>query len=191
MTGTSDSATAPLAAGTWIGDPVHSDLSFRVRHMGVGRVRGTFALVSATLAVGDGGLHSGEVTAVVDAASVRTGNDQRDGHVRSADFLDVARYPTIEFTSTGVRDVDGGAFVLVGDLSIHGVTRTVELAAQLHGVVADPSGADRSGFSAVTTVSRAVFGVDIRLLFGAGEAVIADAVEITVEIEFVAEGADR
>jgi polyisoprenoid-binding protein YceI len=159
--------------------------------MGVGRVRGTFALVSATLAVGDDGPHSGAVTAVVDAASVRTGNDQRDGHVRSADFLDVQRYPTIEFTSTGVRDADGGAFVLVGDLSIHGVTRTVELAAQFHGVVADPSGVDRSGFSAVTTVSRAAFGVDIRLLFGAGEAVVADAVEITVEIEFVAEGVNR
>lgn len=192
MTTTTTTATvAPFPVGTWTGDPVHSDLSFRVHHMGVGRVRGTIALASATLTVGDDGLSSGEVTTVADASSVRTGNDQRDQHVRSADFFDTQRYPTIEFTSTEVRDIDGGAFTLVGDLSIHGVTRTVELAAQFHSVVPDPSGVQRSGFSAVTTISRAAFGVDIRLLFGAGEAVIADAVEIAVEIEFLLDGSGR
>ncbi len=180
-------ATAALATGTWTGDPVHSDIAFQVRHMGVGRVRGSFALSSATLTVGDDGLAGGAVTAVVDAASVRTGNEQRDQHVRSADFLDVAQYPTIEFTSTGVRDLAGTTFTLVGDLTIHGVTRTVELAAECHGVVADPSGADRTGFTARTTISRAAFGVDIKLLFGTGQAVVADAIEIIVDIEFVAE----
>jgi polyisoprenoid-binding protein YceI len=180
--------TAALATGTWTGDPVHSDIAFRVRHMGVGRVRGTFALASATLIVDDGGLPTAGVTAVLDAASVTTGNDQRDQHIRSADFLDVEHHPTIDFTSTAVRDLQGTTFTLVGDLTVHGVTRPVELAAQFQGVVADPSGAERTGFSAVTTISRAAFGVDIRLLFGAGEAVVADAVEITIDVEFVSDG---
>lgn len=183
-------ATTALAAGTWTADPVHSDVEFRVRHMGVGRVRGTFGLTSATLTVQDG-LHTGAVTAVLDSASVRTGNDQRDQHVRSADFLDVGRYPTITFSSTGSRDLDGTTFTLLGDLTIHGVTRAVELAVECHGVVADPSGAERAGFSAITSISRADFGVDIRLLFGAGQVVVADVVEIAVEIEFVADGAGR
>jgi polyisoprenoid-binding protein YceI len=185
-------ATTTLAAGTWAGDPFHSDISFRVRHMGVGRVRGSFALTSATLTVGDGGSPSRTlVTAVIDGASVHTGNDQRDEHVRSADFLDVASYPTIEFSSSEVRDFDGESFTLVGELSLHGVTKTVELNAQFHGVTDDPTGVQRTGFSATTTISRAAFGVDIQLGYGAGEVVVADAVDIAIEIEFTAGGSDQ
>lgn len=176
-----------LAPGTWVGDPVHSDISFKVRHMGVGKVRGTFALASAALTVGDDGCR---VTALIDPASVATGNRQRDQHITSADFLDVENHPQIEFTSAEVRDFDGEAFVLVGDLTLHGVTRTVELAAEFLGVVDDPSGVARTGFSATTTISRAAFGVDIALGFGAGNVVVADAIEIAIEIEFTSTGAD-
>ena len=177
-----------LAAGTWAGDPVHSDISFKVRHMGVGRVRGTFALSSARLTIDDSGAPGARVSAVIDAASVRTGNEQRDQHVRSADFLDVEKYPAIEFTSTGVRDFDGETFTLIGELTLHGVTRPVELAAEFLGVVPDPSGVERTGFSATTTVSRAAFGVDIQLGFGVGNVVVADDIEIAIEIEFTSGG---
>jgi polyisoprenoid-binding protein YceI len=187
MTTATTAATSPLAAGTWVGDPIHSDISFRIRHMGVGKVRGVFALTSAVLTVGD----DVRVTAVIDAASVRTGNDQRDGHVRSADFLDVETYPTMEFTSTEVRDFDGDTFTLVGELTLHGVRRTVQLAGEFLGVTDDPSGAQRTGFSATTTISRAAFGVDIELGFGAGNVVVGDSIEIAIEIEFTADGSDR
>ncbi|NBE93857.1 YceI family protein [Nonomuraea sp. KC401] len=176
-----------LAAGTWVGDPVHSDISFKVRHMGVGKVRGTFALASAALSVGEGG---GRVTALIDPASVRTGNEQRDQHIRSADFLDVEKYRQIEFASTEVRGFDGETFILVGELTLHGVTRTVEMEAEYLGVVDDPSGAQRTGFSARTTISRAAFGVDIQLGFGAGNAVVADTIEIAIEIEFTTTESD-
>lgn len=178
--------TATLAAGTWVGDPIHSDISFRVRHMGVGKVRGTFALTSAELAIGDGS----RVTVVIDAASVHTGNEQRDQHVRSADFLDAEKYPTIEFTSVEVRDFDGEAFTVDGELTVHGVTRTVQLAAEFLGVVADPSGVERTGFSATTIISRSAFGVDIELGFGAGNVVVADTIEIAIEIEFTTDESD-
>lgn len=174
-----------LAAGTWTGDPVHSDISFKVRHMGVGKVRGTFALASAALTVGESG---GRVTALIDPASVHTGNEQRDRHLRSADFLDVEKYPSIEFTSTEVRDLDGDAFRLVGELTLHGVTRTVELEAEFLGVTDDPSGGERAGFSATATISRAAFGIDVQLMFGAGAIVVADTVEIAIEIEFTTTG---
>jgi polyisoprenoid-binding protein YceI len=179
--------SAPLlATGAWVGDPVHSRISFCVRHMGVGKVRGTFDLATAGLSLeaATGTRPAARVSALIDAASVHTGNDQRDGHLRSPDFLDVARYPTIEFTSTEVRDFNGETFILVGNLALHGVTRPVELAAEFLGVVADPSGVDRAGFSARTTISRAEFGVDIHLAFGAGNIVVADAIEIEIDLEF-------
>jgi polyisoprenoid-binding protein YceI len=179
MTATTETPT--LATGTWIADPVHSDVSFRVRHMGVGRVRGTFALGSAELTVGD----DPQVTAVIDATSVQTGNEDRDQHVRSADFLDVERHPTIGFTSTEVRDFADHAFTLVGELTVHGVTRAIELRAEFLGVVADPAGGQRTGFAATTTISRAAFGVDIQLGFGAGNVAVADSIEIAIDIEFV------
>jgi polyisoprenoid-binding protein YceI len=183
------SSTVSLAPGTWIADPVHSDISFRVRHMGVGRVHGSFTLLSAELTVaGDGAAGSG-VRAVVDAASVFTRNEQRDRHIRSADFLDVANHPSIEFASTQVRDVDGDSFTIAGDLTIHGVTRTAELAAQFLGRVDDPSGGERAGFTATTIISRAAFGVDIELAFGAGNVVVADTIEVTIDVEFTSERA--
>lgn len=183
--------TASLAPGTWIVDPVHSDVSFRVRHMGVGRVRGTFTLASAEVTVAEGGAAASGVSAVVDAASVFTGNEQRDRHIRSADFLDVENHPSIEFASTRVRHVDGDAFTVVGDLTIHGITRTVELAAECLGTVDDPSGGQRVGLTADTTISRAAFGVDIHLGFGAGNVVVADPIEITIDVEFTSGRAEQ
>lgn len=183
--------TARLGAGTWIGDPIHSDISFRVGHMGIGKVRGTFDLAEATISVTEGGGSTPAVTARIDAASVHTGNDQRDEHICSADFLDVEKHPTFGFTSTEVRDNDGNRFTLVGELTVHGVTKTVELQTEFLGVVDDPAGGERTGFSASTTISRAAFGVDIHLGFGAGNAVVADSIEISIEIEFTSGGSDE
>jgi polyisoprenoid-binding protein YceI len=159
--------------------------------MGVGRVRGSFTLASAELTVADDAAAASGVRAVVDAASLYTGNEQRDRHVRSADFLDVENYPSIDFASTQVRDLDGESFTVVGDLTVHGVTRTVELAAQYLGTVDDPSGGERVGFTATTTISRAAFGVDIDLGFGAGNVVVADTIEITIDVEFTSGGAEQ
>ncbi len=170
--------------GTWTADPVHSDLSFKVRHMAVGKARGTFALQEATLRIGPDGLAGASVTAVIDAASVDTKQEQRNAHVRSADFLHVENHPTIEFTSTGVRDLDGENLTLLGDLTIRGTTRPVELAAEFYGATNDAYGQDRVGFSATTQISRKEFGVSFNAAFGTGNAVVADKVEIALELEF-------
>ena len=178
------SVTTPvLTAGTWTADAVHSDVSFKVRHMAVGKARGSFALKSATLVVDENGAHS--VTAEIDAASVDTKQEQRDAHVRSADFLDVENHPELTFVSKSVKDVDGEEFVLVGDLSIRGTSREVELAVEYLGETVDAYGATRAGFSAKTSISRKSYGVSFEAAFGAGNAVVADKVEIDLELEFV------
>lgn len=170
--------------GTWTGDPVHSDLGFKVRHMAVGKARGTFALREATLTIGSDGLAGASVTAVIDATSIDTKQEQRDAHVRSADFLHVENHPTIEFASTGVRDLDGETFTLLGDLTIRGTSRPVELATEFQGATNDAYGQDRVGFSATTEISRKEFGVSFNAAFGAGNAIVADKVEISLELEF-------
>ena len=175
--------TPILTAGTWTADTVHSDVAFKVRHMAVGKAKGTFDLKSATLVVDENGAHS--VTAEIDAASVDTKQEQRDAHVRSADFLDVENHPTLTFVSKAVKDVDGEEFVLVGDLTIRGTSREVELAVEFLGETVDAYGSTRAGFSATTSISRKAYGVSFDAAFGAGNAVVADKVEIALELEFV------
>lgn len=178
-------ATPTITAGTWAADAVHSDVSFKVRHMAVGKAKGSFALKSATLVVGENGLADSSVTAVIDATSVDTKQEQRDAHVRSADFLDVENHPELTFVSKSVKDVDGEEFVLVGDLTIRNTTNEVELAVEYLGETVDAYGATRAGFSAKTTISRKAYGVSFEAAFGAGNAVVADKVEIDLELEFV------
>ena len=183
------SVTTPVVtAGTWVADAVHSDVSFKVRHMAVGKAKGTFALKSATLVVDDKGVQSD--TAEIDAASVDTKQEQRDAHVRSADFLDVENHPELTFVSKSVKDVDGEEFVLVGDLSIRGTSREVELAVEYLGETVDAYGGTRAGFSAKTSISRKSYGVSFEAAFGAGNAVVADKVEIDLELEFVKNAAE-
>ena len=178
------SVTTPVVtAGTWVADAVHSDVSFKVRHMAVGKAKGTFALKSATLVVDENGNHS--VTAEIDAASVDTKQEQRDAHVRSADFLDVENHPVLTFVSTGLKSQDGDDFVLNGDLTIRGTTQPVELAVEFLGETVDAYGGTRAGFSAKTSISRKSYGVSFEAAFGAGNAVVADKVEIDLELEFV------
>ncbi len=177
--------TPTLTAGTWSVDAVHSDVSFKVRHMAVGKARGTFAIKSGTLVVGATGIADSSVTAEIDATSIDTKQEQRDAHVRSADFLDVENHPTLTFVSTGVKSVDGEEFVLAGDLTIRGTTQPVELDVEFLGETVDAYGGTRTGFSAKTTISRKAFGVSFEAAFGAGNAVVADKVEIDLELEFV------
>ena len=156
--------------GTWNADTIHTDIGFKVRHMGVGKVRGSFALTSATVTIPESGIGNASVQAVIDATSVDTKQEQRDAHVKSADFLDAENHPTITFTSTGVKNFDGESLILVGELTIRGISRTVELDTEILGVTTDAYGFERAGFSATTSFSRKDFGVAFNAVFGAGNA---------------------
>ncbi|MGH9044159.1 MAG: YceI family protein [Acidimicrobiales bacterium] len=171
-------------AGTWTVDPVHSDVSFSVRHMMVSKVRGHFERFSGEIVTGEDPLDS-TVTASVDATSLNTNNAQRDDHIRSGDFLEVEKYSTLELRSTGLRAEGPGTYALDAELTIHGVTRSVTFALELNGFTKDPFGGYRTGFSATTDVSRSDFGVSINLPMEGGGVVVADKVQIHLEIEAV------
>jgi polyisoprenoid-binding protein YceI len=179
----STTETVSVAAGTWDIDPVHSEVSFAARHMMVSKVRGRFTSFSGEIVTGERFLDS-SVTASVDLASVTTNNDQRDEHIRSADFLDVATHPTMTYRSTGVH-ADGSDHVLEGELTLHGVTRSVPLQLELTGSGPDAYGGTRSGFSATATINRSDFGIDISLPLDGGGVVVSDKIQIQLDIQGV------
>ena len=172
-------------AGTWSIDPVHSEVSFVVRHMMVSKVRGRFDKFEGTFTTAPDPLQS-SVTATIDLASVNTGQSDRDNHIRSADFFEVESHPTMTFQSTGVRP-DGDHFLLDGDLTIRGTTRPVTLRLELNGFGPDPFGGTRAGFSATGEINRHDWGVSYNgPIPGAGNAVIlSDKITINLEIEGV------
>lgn len=169
--------------GTWDIDPVHSDVSFTVRHMMVSKVRGRLGSFTGEIVTGPQFADS-IVTATVDASSVDTGNAQRDGHVRTADFFEVETHPTWSFRSTAVRE-DGDDHELDGELTIKGVTRPVTFALEVNGFGPDAYGGTRAGFSATTTISRSDFGVDISMPLDGGGVVVSEKVQVSLEIEAV------
>jgi polyisoprenoid-binding protein YceI len=183
MTSTAPVQIPGYVAGTWDIDPIHSDVSFTVRHMMVSKVRGHFAKFSGEIITGET-LTGSSVTATIEADSIQTGQEQRDAHIRSADFFDAEQHPQWTYRSTGVR-VDGDDIVVEGDLTIKGVTRQVPLALEVNGFGPDAYGGVRAGFTATTTIDRNDFGVDIKLPMDGGGVVVGDKVQITLEIEGV------
>lgn len=184
MTTSTTATTIPgYVAGTWTIDPVHSEVGFVVRHMMVSKVRGKFATFSGEIVTGQNPLES-SVTATIDLASISTGNDQRDNHIRSADFFEVETYPTMTYRSTGVRQ-DGDDYVVDGELTLKGVTKNVPLRLELNGFGPDAYGGTRAGFSATTEINRRDFGVDFNATMEAGGVVVSDKVTIQLEIEAV------
>ena len=182
-TATTQTQIPGYVAGTWDIDPVHSDISFTVRHMMVSKVRGRFAEFSGEIVTG-ADITASAVNATIDAASIDTGNEQRNGHIRSADFFEVETHPTWTYRSTGVR-TDGTDLVVDGELTIKGVTRQVPLTLEVNGFGPDAFGGTRAGFSASATINRSDFGVDIAMPLDGGGVVVSEKVQINLEIEGV------
>jgi polyisoprenoid-binding protein YceI len=164
-------------AGTWVIDPVHSQVEFTVRHLGVAKVRGRFDAFEGQIVTAEDPLES-SVTATIQTASVSTGNAQRDEHVHGDDFLAVESHPTMSFSSTGVR-VDGDDFILDGELTLRGVTKPVSLALEVNGFGTGFEGKPLIGLSASTEINRSEFGVTA----GAASVAVGEKVKITLEIE--------
>jgi polyisoprenoid-binding protein YceI len=182
-TASPNTETPGYVAGTWVIDPIHSDVSFTVRHMMISKVRGRFSKFEGTIRTGDDFADS-SVEASIDMGSIDTNNEQRDGHIRSADFFDAATYPTMSYRSLRVRP-SGDGYVVEGDLTLHGVTRGVDLALDLNGFTKDPYGGTRAGFTATTEIDRKDFGINTNLPMDGGGAVVGDKVQISLEIEAV------
>lgn len=169
--------------GTWTIDPAHSDVSFTVRHMMVSKVRGFFRDFEGTIVTGDKA-EASSVTATIKLASIETNQTQRDEHIRSADFFDIANHPEMTYRSTGVR-FDGDNWMVDGDLTLKGVTKQIPLTLELNGFGPDSYGGTRAGFTAIGELSRADFGVNFNPTIETGGVVIGDKITLALEIEAV------
>ncbi len=178
------SVASALSTGTWAIDPVHSSINFSVRHLMVSKVRGSFGTFSGAVVVAEDGTPS--VSAEIAVDSLSTGNEQRDGHVKSADFFDVETYPNASFASTGVR-ADRDDYVLAGDFTLKGVTKPIELKLEFNGVNNGMGHGEVAGFEASVVLNRKDFGIDIDMPLETG-AVVGDKVTITLEIEALKQG---
>ena len=172
-------------AGTWAIDPVHSEVSFVVRHMMVSKVRGRFDTFEGTIVTAEDPLAS-SVTASVDLSSINTGQEQRDAHIRSADFFEVEKHTHMTFASTGIR-AEGDHFLLDGNLTLKGVTKPVTFKLEVNGFGPDAYGGTRAGFSAVGQINRHDFGVSFNgpIPGVPGGVAVSDKVTINLEAEGV------
>jgi polyisoprenoid-binding protein YceI len=177
--------TATPTRTTWTIDPAHSQVEFAVRHLMITKVRGRFAGVKGTLVTDEADPAKAQVEVVIDVNSIDTREPQRDAHLKSADFFDVETYPTITFKSTRVTDVRGDRFTLVGDLTIHGVTREVALDVTSEGRAKDPWGGERAGYSAATRINRRDFGLAWNQALETGGFVVGDEITISLDLELL------
>ncbi|MEV4480059.1 YceI family protein [Micromonospora coxensis] len=171
-------------AGTYLLDAAHKRVGFVARHMMVSKVRGEFADASATITIAEDPMQS-SVTATIQAASIDTKQADRDGHLRSPEFLDVETFPTLEYRSTAVKSRDGNEFVLLGELTIKGVTRQVELDVEFEGVGRTPFGTDVFGFTATTEIDREDFGLTWNVALETGGVLVGKKIKIEIEGEAV------
>lgn len=178
----------PLSAlaSTWSLDPDHSAGQFKVKHLMISNVRGNFEKISATLHLDDRDITKSRVEVSIDVASINTGVNKRDDHLRSPDFFDVTKFPAMTFVSTRVEKAGPGKLSVTGNLTIKGVTRPVVLRVDgLTPEVRDPWGQIRRGASATTTINRRDFGITWNKSMDNGGVVVGEEVAIQLEVEFV------
>ena len=179
-------ATPQVATTTWNIDPAHSVAEFKVKHMMISNVKGQFTGVSGTLTLDPSDVTRSIVDATIDAASINTREPQRDAHLKSADFFDVEKFPTLSFKSAKVEKRAEGELGVTGELTIHGVTRTVVF--DVEGPTApgkDPWGNTRIGLSATTKINRKDYGLTWNAALETGGILVGDDVTITLDVQFV------
>jgi len=169
---------------TYAIDPAHSSVEFTVQHMVISKVRGRFSGISGTIAIPDGVAIPTGLEVTIDAASIDTREEQRDGHLKSPEFLDIAAFPTLTFKSDSISG-DAKGFTIHGDLTLHGVTRSVIVRARLDGRATDPWGNDRIAFSGEAEVDRRDFGMVWNQILEAGGVLVGTRVSIEISIQAV------
>ncbi|SOE01598.1 YceI family protein [Blastococcus haudaquaticus] len=183
MTSSTTTQIPGYVVGTWDIDASHSTVGFSVRHMMVSKVRGYFREFAGEIVTAADPAQS-TVTATVNMDSIDTRQEQRDAHIRSADFFDVGNHTEMTFRSTSVS-TDGADWTVAGDLTIKGITKPVTLELELNGFGPDAYGGTRAGFSAKTEISRKAYGVDIDMPMDGGGVVVGDKISVELEIEAV------
>jgi polyisoprenoid-binding protein YceI len=179
-------ATQQTGTTTWKIDPIHSVAEFKVKHMMISNVKGQFANIQGALWLDETDLMKSRVEASIEVASINTRDPQRDAHLKSADFFDAEKFPTLSFQSMSIRRVGDGELAVTGELTIHGVTRNVVFDVEGPTPPAkDPWGNTRVGLSATTKISRKDFGLNWNATLETGGFLVGDEVTITLDVQFV------
>lgn len=171
----------------WKIDPAHSEILFKVKHLMITNVKGEFRSFNASVISDGNDFSNAEVNVEIDATSIFTNNESRDAHLKSADFFDVEKYPTITFKSTNVKEKDSDSFQLTGDLTIRDVTNPVVLDVDFGGTITDTYGNDKAGFSLSGKISRKEWGLNWNAALETGGVMVSDDVKINAEVQFVKE----
>ena len=180
------SLASPAALTTWKLDPAHSAAEFKVKHMMISNVKGSFSGLTGVLTEHQTDSTLSSVEASIDLATVNTGDAQRDGHLKSADFFDIEKYPTMTFKSTQVKRNGEGEYKVTGDLTVHGVTRPVSFAVEGPSAPGkDPWGNTRIGLSATTKINRKDFGLAWNSALETGGVLVGEDVAITLDVQFI------
>jgi polyisoprenoid-binding protein YceI len=180
---TSTSIHPDYIAGTWKLDPSHSEVSFTVKHLMISKVRGIFETFDVTIVTAENP-HDSTIEATIDVASVNTGNEGRDNHLRTSDFFLVEEHPTMTFVSTSF-DGEPDDFSVTGDLTLRGVTKSVVLKGEFGGIITDGYGNTRAGATATTKINRRDFGVNWNAALEAGGMTLGDDVTITLDLQVI------
>lgn len=179
-------STGPVSATTWNLDPIHSSAQFKVKHMMISNVKGEFHAIKGSLTLNSTDITRSSVDATIDVSTINTREEQRDTHLKSADFFDVALFPIMTFKSTEIQKRGGDTLAVSGDLTLHGVTHNVVLEVEgLSAPVKDPYGNTRIGLSAATRINRKDFGLTWNGLLESGGIMVGDEIAITIDLEFV------
>ncbi|HLI44844.1 MAG TPA: YceI family protein [Acidimicrobiales bacterium] len=191
MTDTASTTLSRDLTGDYTIDPAHTRLGFVARHAMVTKVRGQFTSFEGTIHADAEEPSRSSVSVTIDVASVDTGNEMRDNHLRTNDFFDIEHYPTITFTSTAIRQTAPTTFEVTGDLTIRGVTRSVTFELELTGAVKDPFGNDRIGFEGSLVVNRKDFGVNWNAPLEAGGVLVSEKVTLELDVAAIRAKAEQ
>jgi polyisoprenoid-binding protein YceI len=174
-----------MATTKWLLDPTHAEIQFKIRHLMITNVTGSFGKFTSEVETTDDRFDTARISFSADIDSISTNNEQRDGHLKSADFFDVAKYPKLSFVSKKLEKVSGEDYTLTGDLTMHGVTKSVQLNVEHGGVIKDPWGNTRTGFAVEGKINRKEFGLEWNAATDSGGVVLGDEVKLHANIEYV------
>ena len=170
---------------TWKIDPAHSAAEFKVKHMMISNVRGKFSGLGGTLTFDEGDVSKSKVEASIPLATINTGDEQRDGHLKSADFFDAEKFPAMTFVSTAIAQKEPGELAVTGELTLHGVTKPVTFAVEGPSLPGkDPWGNTRVGISATAKINRKEFGLTWNAALETGGMLVGEDVTITLDVQF-------
>jgi polyisoprenoid-binding protein YceI len=182
----STTTPAPGTVTTWNLDPSHSTAEFKVKHMMISNVKGSFSGISGTLQLNETDYTHSTAKASIPVATLTTGDAQRDGHLKSADFFDAEKYPTITFETTNIDSKGGADYEVTGDFTLHGVTKQIKLAVEdVSEPSKDPWGNQRIGLTATTKINRKDFGLTWNAALETGGVLVGEDVTITLDVQFI------